>query len=193
MSEQTDFEEFVRRIRAGDQRAAAELVDRVEPLIRREIRLRIRDASFNRVFDSLDVCQSVLASFFFRAANGEYVLERPDQLVGLLVTMARNRLISRTRKERSLVRDIRRLVAEPEALDSVADSQPSPSQMVERNEQIHRIRELLTDEEWRVFELRTEGVSWDKVAATMGGSAPSRRMQLSRALARLERQLSVAD
>ena len=170
----------MRRIRAGDERAAAELVKRVEPLIRREIRLRIRDANFNRAFDSLDICQSVLASFFFRAANGEYVLEHPDQVVRLLVTMARNRLISRTRKERCLVRDVRRLVAEPEALDLVADSQPSPSQIVVRNEQIHRIRELLTDEEWRVFELRTEGVSWDKVAATMGGSGPSRRMQLSR-------------
>jgi hypothetical protein len=32
----------------------------------------------------------VLASFFLRAAVGEYDLSAPEQLVGLLVKMARN-------------------------------------------------------------------------------------------------------
>jgi hypothetical protein len=41
MSEDTTFADFIRRIRAGDDRAAQELVERYEPVIRREVRLRL--------------------------------------------------------------------------------------------------------------------------------------------------------
>ncbi len=95
MDNDPSFAEFVRRIRAGDDTAAEELVRRYEPLIRREVRLRIEDDRLNRAFDSIDVSQSVLASFFVRAAVGQYDLDRPDQLTRLLVAMARNKLASR--------------------------------------------------------------------------------------------------
>jgi hypothetical protein len=39
MSEDSDFADFLKRIRAGDARAAEELVRRYEPLICREMRL----------------------------------------------------------------------------------------------------------------------------------------------------------
>ena len=42
MTEGTTFADFIRRIRAGDDRAAQELVERYEPVIRREVRLRGR-------------------------------------------------------------------------------------------------------------------------------------------------------
>ena len=57
MSECTTFTEFIRRIRAGDDRAARELVDRYEPVIRREVRLRLKDPRLNSRFDWTDVCQ----------------------------------------------------------------------------------------------------------------------------------------
>ena len=97
------FADFVRRIRAGDDQAAEELVNRFESLIRREVRLRISGSQFDRAFDSRDVSQSVLANFFARAAIGQFELEHPDQLARLLVTMARNKLVSRVRSERSWV------------------------------------------------------------------------------------------
>ncbi len=40
MSESTAFPDFIRRIRAGDDKAARELVERYEPVIRCEVRLR---------------------------------------------------------------------------------------------------------------------------------------------------------
>src|SRR5437588_6308118 len=102
MTEPLDRDEytaFVRRVRAGDQEAAAELVRRYEPEIRLEVRtwLRLRNPRLRRVFDSMDVCQSVLGSFFVRAAVGEFDLERPEQLIRLLVGMARNKLAERVR------------------------------------------------------------------------------------------------
>ncbi len=193
MADQTDFVDFVRRIRAGDQAAVAELVRRYEPLIRREVRLRIGDDRLNRAFDSIDVSQSVLANFFVRAATGEYVLESPDQLPRLLMTMARNKVISRARQERRLVRDVRRLAVEPGVLDAVADGRPSPSELASRKEQLALIRASLTDKEREIFELRTEGLGWDEIAERLGGTGQARRMQLARGLARLEQQLGLVE
>ena len=47
----------------------------------------------------MDICQSVMGSFFYRAALGQYELEKPDDLVRLLVTMARNKLADQARRQ----------------------------------------------------------------------------------------------
>jgi RNA polymerase sigma factor (sigma-70 family) len=185
MSDTPDFLDFLRRIRAGDDAAALELVSRFKPLIRREVRMRIGDHRLNRAFDSLDVSQSVFANFFSRAATGEYQLERPEQLARLLVTMARNRLVSRVRRERRLVRDVRRLATESSVLEQVADGRPSPSEVASRKEALELLKSVLTEEEHQIFELRRAGFSWDEVASRLGGSGQARRMQLSRGLDRV--------
>jgi hypothetical protein len=84
MYEKHGFLTLIRRVRAGDHTAAAELVKRYLPAVRRVIRLQLRDSPLRRVLDSMDVCQGVLASFFIRAASGQYELDRPGQLVRLL-------------------------------------------------------------------------------------------------------------
>ena len=168
-------------------------MQRFEPLIRREVRLRIGDDRLNRAFDSVDVTQSVFTSFFLRAAIGEYELERPDQLARLLVTMARNRLVSRARRERRQVRDVRRLASEPGVLEQVVDGQPSPSEIASRKELLDLLKKALTDEELQILDLRTAGLSWDEVATRLGGNGQARRMQLSRGIDRLERQLGPTE
>ncbi|HEY1600963.1 MAG TPA: ECF-type sigma factor [Pirellulales bacterium] len=193
MPEIADFVEFLRRIRAGDDDAARELVDRFEPLIRREVRLRIGDDRLNRAFDSVDISQSVLASFFVRASTGEYELDQPDQLARLLVTMARNRVRSRARRERRQVRDVRRLAAKPGVLNDIADPRPSPFDVVSRKEQLERVKSSLTVEELAIFELRSIGLSWSEVVERLGGSIQARRMQLSRGIERAEWQLNLVE
>lgn len=193
MPDTADFPEFLRRIRAGDDEAAQELVARYEPLIRREVRLRIRDDRLNRAFDSVDVSQSVLASFFIRAAVGEYELDQPEQLARLLVTMARNRVRSRARRERRQVRDVRRLAAKPGVLEEIADGRPSPFDVVSRKDQLERVKSSLTAEELAIFELRSIGLSWGEVTERLGGTIQARRMQLSRGIERLEWQLNLVE
>ena len=193
MTGDPEFADFVRRIRGGDDQAAAELVNRFESLIRREVRLRISGSQVSRAFDSLDVTQSVLANFFVRAASGQFELEHPDQLARLLVTMARNKLVSRVRSERRQIRDIRRVTIEPDALDRVADEQPSPSEIVVRKELLERLRGLLNDEERQIMDLRNQGLGWEEVATRLGGSGQARRMQMSRGIERLTRQLGIAE
>ncbi|MCI0462326.1 MAG: ECF-type sigma factor [Gemmataceae bacterium] len=92
------FAEFLRRIRAGDESAAAELVRQYEPLLRREIRMRLTDPTLHRLVSASDICQSVLLSFFVRAAAGQYELERPEDLRQLLVRMAQNKIADQARR-----------------------------------------------------------------------------------------------
>jgi len=96
------FEDLMSRIQAGDPDAAAELVRHYEPDIRLEVRvrLRIQDGRVRRMLDSMDITQSVLASFFAGVAVGQFAPQHPQQLLGLLVTMARNKLLSQVRHQR---------------------------------------------------------------------------------------------
>src|SRR5262245_42739742 len=131
MAEGSTFQELLRRVRTGDEAAAAEVLRLYEPLIRVEARLRLTDPRMRRLYDSLDICQSVLASFFVRTASGQYDLERPDQLVRLLMTMVRNKIASRARGQRRRDADQRRdETANVEGLASTAD----PSQRLEGQE-----------------------------------------------------------
>src|SRR5438270_11846773 len=99
MPEAATFEELIRRVRTWDQDAAAELVRRYEPAIRRAVRFRLADARLGGLLDSMDICQSVLKSFFVRAASGQFDLETPEKVLGLLAAMARNKLASQSRRQ----------------------------------------------------------------------------------------------
>src|SRR5208283_5128504 len=101
MSEPEAFQVLIERVRAGDAEAAAELVRRYEPMVRRAARVRLVDPRLGRVLDSMDICQSVMASFFVRAALGQYDLNSPDQLLKLLATMARNKLANQAHGQRA--------------------------------------------------------------------------------------------
>jgi RNA polymerase sigma factor (sigma-70 family) len=192
VDEQLTFAEFVKRVRAGDQQAAAELVRRYEPLVRREVRLRLEDERLSRLFDSLDVCQSVLASFFVRVAAGQYDLSQPGQLVGLLVKMARNKLASAARRQSARKRDHRRDGA-GEEVEQMAGHDPSPSRLLEGKELLEEFRRRLSEEERSLAELRHDGLAWEEIAQRVGGSAQARRMQLARAVDRVSQELGLEE
>jgi RNA polymerase sigma-70 factor (ECF subfamily) len=61
MSEASAFHDLIRRVRAGDERAAQEIVRLYEPAIRREARVRLVDSRLRRLFDSMRVPQPVVA------------------------------------------------------------------------------------------------------------------------------------
>ena len=111
MAQDDDFVELIRRVRKGDEQASAELVHRYEPAIRIAVRARLTDPKLRRWLDSMDVCQSVLGNFFVRAANGQFELDRPEQLISLLATMSRNRVTNHALREQAARRDQRRVAA----------------------------------------------------------------------------------
>jgi RNA polymerase sigma-70 factor (ECF subfamily) len=194
MDEPNPFTDFMRRIRAGDEQAAAELLRHYEPFIRREVRFRLGARRLNRLFDSQDICQLVLASFFVRAAAGQYDLDEPGQLLKLLVAMARNKLAAQVRNQQRRRRDNRRTTqGGGEELETVAAAGPTPSQVFAGNELLEQVRMRLSDEERQLADLRAEGHDWPAIAARVGGTAQARRVQLSRAVERVARQLGLDE
>ena len=182
--------ELIRRVRARDERAAEELVRRFEPLIRREIRLGLVDPRLRRLFDSMDVCQSVLGSFFVRMGAGQYDVDEPGQLVRLLVAISRKKLASAARHYCRRRRDLRREDGGAVDMARVAGSDPSPSRMLSARELLERFRSGLDEEERRLLDFRTGGMAWGEIALRTGGTSGACRMQLSRAVERASRRIS---
>ena len=75
MKQGSSFTELIERVRSGDEQAATQLVQEFEPVVRRELRFRLRDSSARRELDSMDISQSVLSNFFVRVATRQYDLK----------------------------------------------------------------------------------------------------------------------
>jgi RNA polymerase sigma-70 factor (ECF subfamily) len=192
MSEATVFADLVRRVRAGDPDAAAELVRRYEPTIRRIARLRL-DPQLRRFVESLDICQEVLHSFFVRAALGQYELDTEEQLLHLLGDMARNKAANLARRQRAEQRDVRRLEPESGAVETALASGPSPSQVVAGRELLQKFRERLSEQERQLADWRAQGREWADIAAELGESAEALRKRLERGIKRVARVLGLEE
>jgi RNA polymerase sigma-70 factor (ECF subfamily) len=187
------FDDLIHRIGVGDDQAATRLVRDFEPTVRRVLRARLRDnAGARREFDSMDICQSVMANFFVRAAAGQFDLKEPDDLIKLLLTMTRNKLAEKMRRQHRQRRDSRRATGGVEELP-LASPDPSPSRVVAGKELLDTVRERLGEEDRRLVELRGQGLSWEEVAAAMGGTGGAWRNQLARALDRVAKELKLDD
>jgi RNA polymerase sigma factor (sigma-70 family) len=190
MDDDNLFLALVDRVRAGDGAAAAELVRLYEPAVRRAVRLRLRDPRLRRVLDSTDVCQSVLASFFVRAAAGQFELDRPEQLLRLLAVMARNKVAGQARRGYVTRRQIG---SETTPGTSLLDPAPGPNQHAVWRDLLGAVRGRLTDEERRLADLRASSRGWQQIAAEVGGSPEALRKKLTRALDRVARQLGLDE
>ncbi len=192
MAEELSFAELIQRVRAGDQEAATVLVRRYEPAIRRAVRIRLTDSRMGRVLDSMDICQSVLASFFVRAALGQYELDAPEQLLRLLATMARHKLADQVDRERAECRDNRRL-AGGAAAHEVAAEATSPGEQVSARELLAEVQRRLSAEERQLVELRQEGLEWGDIAVRVGGKPEALRKRLARATDRIAQELGLVE
>jgi RNA polymerase sigma-70 factor (ECF subfamily) len=194
MSADDSFQALLRRVRAGNEDAAAEVVRKYEPAIRRMVRMRLTDPRLTRLLDSVDVCQSVLANFFVRMAAGQFDLDTPEQLMKLLSVMARNRLLDHVAKQTAGRRDQRRMEAEGQAaLEAQAATEPSPSRVIAARDLLERMRAMLSDEERFLADQRALGRDWADIAHEVGGSAEALRKRLARAVDRAARGLGLDE
>jgi RNA polymerase sigma-70 factor (ECF subfamily) len=193
MADALNFDELIRRVRAGDQDAATVLVKRYETAIRRAVRFRLADDRLASLLDSTDICQSVLGSFFFRAASGQFELKNPGQLLRLLTAMARNKLNSQARKQLALRRDVRRVETHHADESRFIATQQSPSTIVAARDLLQEVHRRLSPEERQLLELRNQGWDWAAIAAKLGVGAEALRRRLSRALDRVVADLGLDD
>ncbi|MBX7106331.1 MAG: hypothetical protein K1X57_19795 [Gemmataceae bacterium] len=179
---------MLERVGQNDEEAITELVRRYEPEIRTMVRAWLRpwELKLRTVFDSNDICQSVLAWFFTKNAAGRYDLDSPSNLRNLLRVMVRNRVYYRIRGTKNDTRT----TSMPTDIDS---KQVPPDEALAEKELFEAVFSRFTPEEGELARRRMYGESWDEISAQVGGTADARRMQLARAANRLARELTVND
>ncbi len=189
-----DIRGLLCRVRLGDAAAAEEVVRSYEPELRRVIRVRLTDARLRQIVDSMDICQSVLAGFFVRTAAGQFDIQSADDLIKLLVKMARNCVIDHARRVYAQRRDERRnvaLVNQSGVPIPVAETQAGPVTIVVNRDLLEQVRSRLTAAELKLMEQRADGLNWIDIAAQTGEHANAVRMRLSRALDRVAQELGL--
>jgi RNA polymerase sigma-70 factor (ECF subfamily) len=192
MGAENAFLDLIHHVRAGDEEAAAELLRRYEPAIRRAVRLRLRDSRLRRVLDSMDIVQSVMISFFVRAASGQYDLGEPAQLLNLLVAMARNKVISQSRKP-DVTRRASAAQQKEAGVQEQADPGPDPSRLAAGRDLLQAVQRQLSPEERHLAQRRSEGWEWTEIGRELAASPEALRKKLARALDRAADHLHLDD
>jgi RNA polymerase sigma-70 factor (ECF subfamily) len=185
------FLDLLRRVRAGDQEAAAELFRCHEPVLRRFIRTQMRHQQLRRTLDSIDVCQSVFGNFFQRVRLGQFDLKNPADLCKLLAVMARNKVISEMRRPHVWRRQEQRSPDGENACEPLVSPEPGPGRQTEVRDLLESVRHRLTDEERWLAEQHALGRTWAEIAAERHASPEALRKKHDRALQRVAQELGL--
>ena len=168
---------MVRAVLAGDVERYAELVGRY----------RDRYARYAaRMLGSVDAAEDAVQDAFIRAYDQLAQCRDPDNFVGWFFLILRNRCFAERRRETRIgpMLDVEtQPIAAPE----------QPDRIMETKERVRALQEALlqlTPDQREVFVLKhIEGLSYEEIAARIGGSVPSLKMRMHRAYDRLRERL----
>src|SRR5262245_10642032 len=99
-------QELLQRFRQGDEQAAAELYARYAHRLRALVKARCSSDLARRI-DPDDIVQSVFRRFFQRVSQGDYDVPAGEELWGLLLVIALNKLRTEETYHRAGKRDVR--------------------------------------------------------------------------------------
>src|SRR5208337_1112133 len=105
--------------------------------------------------------------------------DTPEELMRLLLKMARNKLASKARQVCNKAPDSRRVDLNNSSGLRARSSSPTPSQIVAGRNLLREVLQRLTEEERQISELRGQGCSWPEIAREVGGTPEARRKQLT--------------
>ncbi|TWT39196.1 RNA polymerase sigma factor [Blastopirellula retiformator] len=190
--ESIDIAELIRQIRSGQPAAAEQLFRYCEPEIRAEIRYRLRSTAVRRVVDSQDICQSVMFSFFLRIGAGQYEIEQPQELLRLLLKIARNKTHDAYRFQLADRRDVRRVRSLDDAkeLEERQGQENVIADKMEMSELLEELERKLSTQEFEIASLRRQGYRWDEIGAKLGDSPETLRKRFHRAIEKIGRTLT---
>jgi hypothetical protein len=184
------FSDQIDALRRGAPGAHEEFMDEYGPYVRRALRIRLRRTFLQAAADSTDLCQSVMASFLLRLAAGQFELASEGDMRRLLAAMAHKKFLMFRRYELAAKRD--RRLTRSLAHDPANKSEWSPGESVCALHNIEqKLRQLLSAEEFQLFELRQQGIAWNAIAEKQAIDAATLRQRYSRALSRVAIQLGI--
>jgi RNA polymerase sigma-70 factor (ECF subfamily) len=186
MSEGSPIPELVRRLRAGDARAAEELFVRYARRLTHLAEQHLSRRLAGRL-DGEDVVQSVFRTFFRRSARGEFQIDSSAQLWRLLVRITLRKASALARHHTAGPRDA--LAEVPGGGDRLAEAlahEPGPAEAAALVDQIEALLRGLPALYCHVLDLRLQGHGALAVARQLGVS----RQTVYRALDLLRQRLA---
>jgi DNA-directed RNA polymerase specialized sigma24 family protein len=109
----------------------------------------------------------------------------PNALGAYLAAAVHHKIHTRSRKEK------RHAGSLPPEWD-LAGPDPSPSRVIQERDFKEAIRARLSEDRQRLFDLKSQGLTWDEIAERVGGRADALRMRLTRAVGAILRELDGA-
>ena len=194
--ESSPFADLIARLRKGDAAAADQFMGEYGEAIHREVRFTLLGDRLRQILSESNVCQSVMMRFFVELWAGKYDFEDPAHLIALLKTMVRSRVVDLQRHWMAQRRDIRRTWRCPaQSAPAHARNGNTPSQIAANAEVLAEVKHRLSAHEWRILELRQQGLTWPETADRVGspGGAEGVRKQYERALARVTKEIGLED
>jgi DNA-directed RNA polymerase specialized sigma24 family protein len=196
MVDEQTLRDLLNRAVQGDQQACTDVFHQLEGELRRFVRVHFPlNDPLRRLFDSMDICQSVLIQFFARARLGAIQLQSPKMLRKLLQRMAVQKFIDKKREAEAQRRD-HRSTRTGETVDLAVDpAGMSPEEIVATRELYQEISRRFTQRELQIAELWVAGHSFPEISERVRGTngeslrPDNVRMILHRAFVRVARQL----
>jgi RNA polymerase sigma factor (sigma-70 family) len=172
------------RWRDGDEQAADELFEAYIDGLLAYVRRRMSPGLARRV-DAEDVVQSVYRSFFTRARDGQFVIERSGDLWRLLLGISFNKLQSQvehhTAGKRSFRKEAGDVAADrrSDAVIAPAAQGPTPDELLAVSEELDRLVVSLPKRHREILDRRLQGESIPDIAEQVGRSERSIRRVLN--------------
>jgi len=180
------FERLINELSAGSETAAEQIVAKYGPSILRTIRRMLRK-ELRHQYDSADFAQDVWKSFFDSQITAK--IRTPEQLVSLLVAMARNKVIDIGRREAAAKHSPKRdneLRNTPRDDTKEIKSEPAPakestpSQYAIANETLRNLRDRQPEKLKQIVALRLDGMTHREIADQLAVSDKTIQRNLDR-------------
>ncbi|MGO9115410.1 MAG: ECF-type sigma factor [Thermoguttaceae bacterium] len=154
MSATPSEDEFLDRLSRGNPSAAAELDHRYRQRLCRLVQ-SVLDCSIQQREDPEDVVQTVLRTYFRRAARGEFQIADSSDLWALLAKITRRKILKRTEYHHAAKRRMGTETVLPVDLGGGRD--PEPADAAIAAELVERTLQGLEPRAGEVFQLRLAG------------------------------------
>jgi RNA polymerase sigma-70 factor (ECF subfamily) len=177
---------LLRRLRGGNKDAATVLYVRYAQRLRALVKARCSPA-LSRHVEPDDIVQSIFHRFFRRVCQGHYDVPEGEELWGLFLVMALNRIRSEETYHRAAKRNVHATQAIPADLPTSAVA-PDESSYAALHGTLTEVMDQLAAPQRQMVELRIQGHSVADIARTLGRS----KRTVERNLQEVRRQLRQA-
>lgn len=189
-----EFVTLLAQARAGDREALELLAREYEPKLRLVARVLLGPA-LRPYLDSVDLVQSVHRSLMMGLRDQKFVVEGPENLLALALTLVRRKVArhwQRLQRQNRLSGAGERTADLAGVLADLSQPRDDPAAAAQFNDQLAQLCRNLSDDERRLVELRLHGYTPTECAGALGLSAVAFRVRLTRLRQRL-RAVGVMD